>query len=382
MLSKLDLVVDLNCSENLNRGLQILEIIIEDNNILNYVPFRLFRSGILSSGELKHFNQIVFSKKFHFQERWQMNYFAFLSDEQIRLVNREDIVKPYYNIASQINLSLKPFFRHTKIHPDLIYEIMEVIYKRNDKEELGILIDEDAFSFVFNHLTETDELIEKSYLQQLLLRDHFDIDFNVLAQIVNLRTSFLLDYFRFVKSNRLHVFDRYKSLGFVWKIDKIETVLKSIFESYNDKIYSFDISKHDCVVFFRNLDETDQKRANIFLLDFLTNNYKNVRRVNIVVNIGRNTNSSLFREILIQYITLNQDVDMFSKIGWRDNFVMRSGDVNFGDIEASEWQDIFDIVNESCRGLRFRSIKNYILVEIENGKSYAESEKLRRFITR
>ncbi len=192
----------------------------------------------------------------------------------------------------------------------------------------------------------------------------------------------MLDYFRFVKSNRLHVFDRYKSLGFVWKIDKIETVLKSIFESYNDKIYSFDISKHDCVVFFRNLDETDQKRANIFLLDFLTNNYKNVRRVNIVVNIGRNTNSSLFREILIQYITLNQDVDMFSKIGWRDNFVMRSGDVNFGDIEASEWQDIFDIVNESCRGLRFRSIKNYILVEIENGKSYAESEKLRRFITR
>lgn len=105
--------------------------------------------------------------------------------------------------------------------------------------------------------------------------------------------------------------------------------------------------------------------------------------MNAVVDITRHSMKQLFEIVLLQHIENNQDVKVFSKIWWRGNGgTVMSGDVIFGDIEASEWSNILSIVSKSDLGIELIEIKTYLNKQIESSLKSGDWERQRRFIER
>ena len=79
--------------------------------------------------------------------------------------------------------------------------------------------------------------------------------------------------------------------------------------------------------------------------------------------------------------SLTQEIDLFSKIWWRGNGgTVVCGDVNLGDLEASDWRNILSIVEKSDLGIKLIPIKKYLNSQIENALRYADWERKRKFI--
>lgn len=88
-----------------------------------------------------------------------------------------------------------------------------------------------------------------------------------------------------------------------------------------------------------------------------------------------------YNQVLLQFISSTQDVELFSKIWWRGNGGgVVSGDVIMGDMEASEWRNILSIVEQSSVGIKLIPIKQYINSKVEGALKYADWERKRKFI--
>ena len=103
--------------------------------------------------------------------------------------------------------------------------------------------------------------------------------------------------------------------------------------------------------------------------------------MNFIVDIARHSMKEIFEDVLLLFISLTQDVDLFSKIYWRENGgTVVCGDVNLGDLKASDWQNILSIVERSNLEIKLIPIKKYLNTQIENGLKYADWERKRKFI--
>lgn len=80
--------------------------------------------------------------------------------------------------------------------------------------------------------------------------------------------------------------------------------------------------------------------------------------------------------------SLNQSPKCFSKIWWLPNSRSFSGDVIIGDIEAAEWRDILETVNEVNLGIKLIPIKKYIGEKIDRCIKSGEWERKRKFLRR
>ena len=123
-------------------------------------------------------------------------------------------------------------------------------------------------------------------------------------------------------------------------------------------------------------------RAKKFLISYCKESFMNSDKMNIIVDVVRHSMSDLFGEILLLFLSLCQDREIFSKIWWRGNGGTYSGDVIIGDIKAADWQNILSIVNKSTVGMKLIPIKKYINEQIESAMRYADGERLSRFLER
>ncbi|MEL7417204.1 MAG: ATP-binding protein, partial [Cyanobacteria bacterium J06555_3] len=131
---------------------------------------------------------------------------------------------------------------------------------------------------------------------------------------------------------------------------------------------------------FRDAKEEYTLRINNFLMQYIKNNIYDTNKVNLIVDIARHSKNDIFEEILLYYISLNQNVEQFKMISWRGNFTTSIGDGNLGDIEAADWRKILSIVDKSNIGFKLIPIKRYLNERIESCLEYAESERKRKFL--
>jgi hypothetical protein len=193
--------------------------------------------------------------------------------------------------------------------------------------------------------------------------------------------NFLKDYISELYINFPQGFSgSHRNLSFVWEVENIEALLENVFDFVIEKESYFGILPHFCNVFFRNINKEYTGRAKNFLLDYTKNNYSNSDKMNVVVDIVRNSLPELFEEILLLFLSKCQEKDIFSQIWWRGNGGTYSGDVIIGDIEASDWQNILSIVNKSDLGIKLIPIKKYINEKIERSLEGGDWERQRRFL--
>lgn len=129
-------------------------------------------------------------------------------------------------------------------------------------------------------------------------------------------STFLLDYIRELYSvSQFGFLSDVKNLGFIWQVVNIENILKDVFDLVIANEPYFGISDHFCNSFFRNLQDETKERAKNFLIDYCKTNFTDSDKMNIVVDIARNSMGEMFDEILLLFLSLSQDRDVFQRFG-------------------------------------------------------------------
>ncbi len=381
--NSLDFVIDENYKLNSKIGLELLSKVIEDNNKINYVPRAIFRNQLNTDSAAKEIWQVIEKYDFNLKPHWELSFYDYLDEALINDTYVSALIDTVGRMQDSDTIHFDRLKRFLSVEPKLFQIILKRIVVKNDKgERLSVWM--DFFSNHFENLGDDIDLIKKAYLQQDRIQNHFDYKCEGLLNILKKDPNFLIEYVESQYSEERHRFmDDHKHLGFIWQIENIEPTLKSVFDLVVGKDLFLGILKHFCNAFFYDIPEGFSERAKEFLIQYVQENHNDYKKMNAVVDIARHSMKDIFEDILLLFISLNQDVEVFSKIWWRGNGGgVHSGDVIIGDIEATEWRNILSIVEKSDVGIKLIPIKKHLNERIEISLRSGDWERKRRFLER
>jgi len=378
----LDLIVDSNFSKNFSIGCLILKTIIKMNNGSNYIPRIPFINNLKTGEKSDQIWNIIQANSFNLKTSWEFAYYAWLQDDLIDNKHVTLILNSIKSLLKNDTIYFGRLKRFLAVEPRLFQNILKIIFEKNRDVNSTLFVEDDFFDEYFDHLGNDYGLIGKAYLQQIKYQNNFDIDGKGFLNILSKNRKFLQDYI-----SDLFLEEHYRvpedsiSLGIVWEVEEIEAELENVFDYIVEKEEYFGILVHYCNSFFRNLNTEAKQRAGKFLIDYASKNIQDTNKINVVVDITRHSMRNMFEEVLLLFLSLCQDKDIFSKIMWRGNGVSAKGiDVILADIEMAEWKNIQTIVDKSNVGIKLIPIKTYINEKVENCYKSGDDERRRRFL--
>lgn len=379
----LDHVIDENCSRNFELGCQLIIEVIEQNNEAKYFPRLVFRNHLKTPAKAVRIWEILQMQKFINRELWELSFYDFIDDSLISKEYVQALVNTVKNMTEANTIHFDRLQRFLTIEPNLFQIILRTIVEKNEKNGTRLQVWMDVFSTHFDQLGNDIGLIKKAYLQQDRIYNHFDYEGKGFLNILKKDSTFLVEYVNGLYSEKQFGLSAdHKNLSFVWQVENIEQVLIDVFELVIGKEPFFGILEHFCNSFFRNLHSEAKEKAKKYLLDYCRTNYADYNKMNVVVDIARHSMKEMFNEVLLLFLTLSQDREIFSRIYWRGSGTIGSGDVILADIEMADWRNILSIVEKSSVGLKLIPIKKYLTEQIEYCLKNGDRERQSRFLER
>lgn len=377
----LDLVIDENYKSDFEIGCQIIIKIISENNVANYIPRIAFRNHLNTEKRILRIWEIIQKQEFGSKRQWELSFYDNLDEEFINKNYVQHLIHTISSIEQAKIINFDRLKRFLLIEPNLFKKILKTIFDKNKNEGANIQVWMDFFSTYFDHLGDDLELIKHAYLQQSDIQNRFDYEGKGFLNILKKEPHFLYEYAEnLYRDRQLAVSAGCINLAFIWQIDNIESVLENVFDLVVEREPFLGIGDHFCNSSFRNLQDETKKRAKHFLIDYTTKNYSESSKMNIVVDIVRHSIKEIFEEVLLLFLSLSQDREIFSQIWWRGNGGSYSGDVIIADIEMAEWKEIQSIIEKSDAGIRLIPIKTYVNEQIEYCGKSGDRERQRRFL--
>lgn len=378
----LDFVIDENCSKDLKIGLALLKKVIENDNQVNYVPRVTFRNQLKVKNAVNQIWKLIQQSQFDNKDLWELSFYEYIDDTLINDELSNSLIKTISKMNKPNTIHFDGLERFLKVKPNLFQVILKLITEKNEKEGSRLQVWMDFFSKHFENLGEDIELIKKAYIQQNLIQHHFDYQGKGFLQILKVDKNFLIEFVESLySSTESHSLGGdHSDMSYVWNIDNIEDTLTQVFDLVIEKDLYSGILEHYCNVFFRILKDEHISKADNFIRQYVTNNNQDYKKMQIVVDIIRHSRKDLFEEIFLLFISLNQDKETFGMLMWIGNGGTYYGDVNIGDIQASEWRNLLEITNKSDVGIKLIPIKNYINDQIESCLRIGDWERQRKFL--
>jgi len=379
-----DLIVDENFKMNFEIGIKILEYIIDNNNELNYVPYLPLSTFLSDKNNAKKIWEIITSKNFNHCISWQLQYFSYLDDALVREVHCNNLMSTINNINNNTHIFYPNLRKYLKYDDKLFVKILKSIVEKNKNENLSIRITHNYFSQNIAYLSADINTVKEAYIQQDMYAPHYDYSGTALLSILGNDKNFLLEYIKHLYELReRHPSYENKRLSVVWLVEGIEEVLTDVFDFIAEKEIYMGILDHFCNSFFTEIKEEESRiRSNKFINDYILDNYTDVEKMNMIVDVLRHTKDDLFEEAYIRFLELTQDIDIYSRIWWIGNGESGIGDESIGEKIAMKWRNVLEITNKVDLGIKLIPIKKYINDQIEYAMDYAEKEKRRRFLAK
>lgn len=379
----LDLVIDENCNYDFEIGCQIFNKVISEDNVANYVPRVPFRNHLNTKEKVSRIWEIIQEVEFNSKRQWELSFYDNLDESFINKDYVDHLIQTISRIKQARTIHFDRLKRFLIIEPNLFQKILKTIFDKNKKDATNIQVWMDFFSTHFDQLGDDFELIKQSYIQQNNIQNHFDYEGKGFLNILKQEPNFLFEYVdNLYQDKRLGVYADHRNFAFVWQVENIESVLEKVFDFVVEREPYFGIGDHFCNSFFRNLQDETKERAKQFLLDYTSKNYTDSNKVNIVVDIVRHSMKEIFEEVLLLFISISQDREIFSKIWWRGNGGSYTGDVIIADIEMVDWKIIQSIIEKSDVGIKLIPIKTYVTEQIEYCNKSGDWERQRRFLSK
>ena len=380
--NSLDFVIDENCNLDFQLGCELLKEVISIDNTINYIPRVVFRNHLKTAESSEHIWRILRSKEFNLKAHWELSFYDYLDDSLLSKDYIDAIVNTVSNMSGSNTVHFDRLQRFLSIEPNLFQVVLRKIVEKNEIG-IGLQVWMDFFSTHYDKLGDDIDLIKKAYIQQDKIHNHFDYEGKGMFNILKQDARFILEYVESLYSERKFGFSGdHRKLGFVWQIDGIEPVLTEVFDLVIEREPYLGILDHFCNSFFRNVPEVSKEKAKDFLFQFVRANNSDHQKVNVAVDIARHSMKEVFEEMLLLFLSINQDIEVFSKIMWRGSGTSGTGDVILADIEAADWRNILGIVNNSQMGTKLIPIKKYLNERIESCLRSGDWERQRRFLER
>lgn len=381
----LDFIIDENCSRDFDIGLALLNKVIEKENEIKYIPRNIFRNQLKTDSNADKIWESIQVKEFDLKELWELSFYDYVDDSLINKDLALSLVNTITKMSNPNTIHFDRLERFLNIEPTLFQKILRTITDKNEKENTRLQVWMDFFSKHFDKLGKDIELIKKAYIQQKIIQNHFDYEGKGFVEILKIDRNFLLEFIESLYSatDNYSLNGDHSDMSYVWNIENIEETLIQVFDLIIEKDLYIGILEHYCNIFFRNLKEKKQKqRANDFIRQYVIENNHDYKKMQVIVDIIRHSRKELFEEILLLFISLNQDKEIFGRLMWRGNGGTYSGDVIIGDIQAAEWRNLLEMVNKSDLGIKLIPIKNYLNEKIESCLRSGDWERQRRFLER
>lgn len=375
----LDIIVVATFQNHFDLGVYLLEVIIK-KNLIEYIPYKAFEVALSTEEKADNlWSLIQRNADVDCNEEWEMAFYHYVPDSLVcdKYIQGVKHTISNWNSTRFLNLSsLKKFF---VADSNLLNGVFETIAQKDESQ--NIYISEYDLKDIFLDLLGVNiELTKRIYIRQAITQHHFDYNKEMLLKILIEDSRFLIDYIDALYFNNLtkSKLDSESVLSIVWNIDDSEKILKEIFEKFHEN-RRYSLNEHFCNSFFRNLSKEAKERAGNFLLCYCRENYGDADKMNFIIDITRISMNEYYNQVLLLYISLTQDKEMFSKIHWCMNDGVYTGDVIISDIEAAKWSHLLSIVNKSDIGYKLIPIKQYIQSRIESCQRYAEQERKYKF---
>lgn len=384
--TSLDIVIDENFNQNFDLGCEFFNLIVENNNELQYIPLKAFMNHLNTEKKAEKIWEIIHNPKFMRVYHWELSFYIHLSENLINKNHVVAILNTFEKIQKQNRLYLDWLTKYLHVEPQLFQKVLKIIVKRNDEDvEKGqLFLWNDFFQKHFDYLENDIEVVYKAYLQQEKTQRHFDINRQGLAKIFNKDNNFLTRYLKDVIGYYKGTLSTHiDNLGFIWSMDSVLPKVEEAFNLIIDTVKNYlSIEDHPCNALFKDIPKNSMEQANNFLMDYAKKYNNDVKRMNIVIDITRNSMKGLFDDILLQHVQHNQDIEVFSEIRWIGSRWFSSGGEIIDDRLAAKWRSILSVVESSGLGVKLILIKKYINEEIEDRLASADNERMRRFVDR
>ena len=380
----IDLIIDENCSFNFKIGLALLKKIINRQNEIKYIPRNILRNQLKTSYKANQIWEIIQVSEFESKELWELSFYVYLDESLIDENFVESLVSTINKMNNPNTINFDGLEHFLATEPNLFLKILKIITEKNEVKNTQLQVSMDFFSKYFENLKGEIELIKKAYIQQSLIQNYFDYHKQGFLKILNVDKNFLIEFVESLYStsyeNSLN--GDHNNMSHIWNIEKIEKTLDEVFGLIIKKDFYLGVSEHYCNVFFRNIKEKHKKRADNFIYQYVTENNKNYKKMQIIVDLIIHSRKELFEEVFLLFISLNQDKEIFSRLMWNGNGGVYSGDVIIGDTKAAEWRNLLELVNKSDVGVKLIPIKSYINEQIESCLIRGEQERQRKFLSK
>lgn len=311
---------------------------------------------------------------------WQLTFFECLPVEFIDNSFTNELIDTINSIDRRCYLHFDSFEKFETINQEIIEQILAIVNKKNTIGNLGISLQHDFFEKYTNKLKDNIELICVAYLYEDKTKNHFDYKRKGLKNIVELEPNFMVEYITlFYGNNDFINRDKHHNLTFVWDLNDIKLIEKLV-EIIISKNPYFGIGEYTLSIFFNHLNDSQRAKAEEFISNFISTNYADRNKMNAIFDVIRHFLNENFEKFLLLYLTFNSELESFEKIYWRGNGgTVHRGDVNFGELEAADWNRIYGIIVKGENQLQLIPIKNYVKKQIECSLKSAEHERKRKF---
>lgn len=379
----IDFILDENLSNDFDLGIQFLQLIIENKNEINYFPGIAFVNNLNTEEKINRIWNVIQIQNFKYKIQWKLTFYNFIEDSLLKPEYVNSIINTISEIQEPNTIHFDRLQRFLIFDSNLFQKILQIIVDKNESENIQLRVWIDFFSEHLDKLGNDFELIKKAYLQQYKLSDNFDHEGKGFLNILTKDKNFLFEYIQNNYSGKEFGFNRnHRKLNFIWKVEDIESELNRVFDFIVNNDFYLGIGEHDFNFFFKNLQYESKEKAKNFLIKYCKQNYLESRKMNLVIDIVRHSMKELFEEILLLFISLNQNKETFSEIYWRGNGGTYSGDAIIGDIKATEWKNILNIVEKSNLGIKLLPIKQFLNDRIRYSLESGNMERQRRFLGR
>lgn len=377
----LDVVVEQTFKNSFELGSHLLKLIMK-NNTINYIP-KLWQ--YTTQNNMEQIWETIQSEEMYVKkENWEISFYKCLSENLVCDKYIDAVKNTIAKWHSKYLINLDCLNGFINAYPSLLEELLGIIVKKIENGD-EVHIDKFCFEETCIKLVDTNiKLFEKAYLQQIILQQYFDYENDIFIEILMKDPYFLIEYISalYLNDDTNSYSYNIHNLSVVWDLEDIEIILKELFDKVSEKYIHIFSNEHFCNSFFMNLPIDKKDRARKFLERYCNENYTDYRKVNIVVDIVRHTMKDIYNRILISYVSLTQDVNLFSNIKWCASGGVYSGNVIIGDIQAAEWNNVLSVLNKSEIGYKLIPIKQYVNSQVEHCLETAEWERKRRFLSK
>lgn len=377
---QLNLIMDENLKRNPEIAFAFLQLLVHNGNAIDSYPDLYFSRVLNTDEDALRLYQLIWDNEFNNKAQWKLLFFEMLDPS---LASREYSDALVDCVISGENLNMLRFDRLEKYLPfdqKLFQKLLELAYKKNKEQEQRIELSPDIFDTYLHHLENTDNAIWRSYCQQDWIEGNaFDYQDKGFLNLMTDNRNFLQFYMEcYLDENPIHVDSDFRNLSFLWGIKGFAGFLTPVFDAVIAREPAFSIGDHLCNCFFRNLSGDAKEMAEHFILEYCRTNFKDARRMEVLVNISNHALRGFSDSLMLAYLDKNQDVQDFKRIRWH----IDSNGGDFYDSLAAKWSSAFDTVTATYPGIRMIGVRNYISEEIQRCLKEKSLEKLKTFSRR